>query len=186
MVMDGQARVSGQIYKDVEVNGKTYRLSQPNLVGIYGDVEAWVVSKKTDPLVLAVRACKIAPQEEHKTIWEAAMRAASAARIASAEELDLFWGSRWANAMLFLKALDPKHHEEVPDIEAAMKVIDGVNMDELLMNISVVNGEDDIKNLNGPSETRANQNQQTEIQSLEAGQESTSSLPSDTAGPQGK
>ena len=41
--MDGQARVAGKIYKDVEIGGKTYRLSRTNLVGIYGDVEAWKI-----------------------------------------------------------------------------------------------------------------------------------------------
>ena len=207
-MMDGQARVSGQIYKDVEIGGKTYRLSQPNMVGIYGEVEAWIVARKTDPLVLAVRACQgqknvpPAPPEMHAVIWEAAMKTASAARIASKEELDLFWGSRWANAFLFLKSLDPKHSEEVPTVEAAMEIVGNgvdmdmllftcvlygldmpeivqklvdanVNLDELMAQISVVNGEADIKNLSGRSETPAQASQQTEAQDSEDGLEST-------------
>jgi hypothetical protein len=186
MMMDGQARVSGRIYKDVEIGGKTYRLSQPNMVGIYGDVERWVIARKVDPLVLAVRACKIAPPELHAMIWDAAMKAGSAARIASREELDLFWNSRWANAWLFLKALDPQHAAEVPDPEAAMKILDGgVDIDELLAQLQVVSGEADLKNSSGPSETRA-PSQQTDTHVSEDGQESTDSSPTSTDGPPSK
>lgn len=193
--MDGQARVTGQIYKDIEIGGKTYRLSLPNLVGIYGEIEAWIISRKVDPLVLAVQICNgdrktgtpPAPPQMQATIWEAAMKTASAARIASKEELDLFWGSRWSNAFLFLKALDPKHHEEVPDIEAAMRVVEsGVDVDLLMAQLSVVNGEADVKNSHGPSGTRAPESQPTAILSTEAGQDSTISLQSDTAGPPSK
>jgi len=181
--MDGQARVAGQVYKDVKIGDKTYRLSRPNLVGIYGEVEAWIVSRKVDPLVLAVRACRMAPPDAHATVWEAAMKVASTARIATKDELDAFWASRWANAFLFLKALDPKHYDEVPDVDAAMNVIEqGVDMDELLANISVVNGEADIKNSSGPSTTRA-PSQQTETPATEAGPASTDSSPKSTDGP---
>jgi hypothetical protein len=192
--MDGQARVSGLIYKDVKVGDKTYRLSKPNLVGIYGEVEAWIINRKQDPLVLAVQVCKgdkakgipPAPASLHATIWEAAMKSASAARIASPEELDTFWNSRWSNAFLFLKALDPKHSDEVPDIEAAMRVIEeGVDVDMLLAQISVVNGEADLKNSSGQSATLA-ANQPMETPALADGQDSTSSSPSVTIGLQSR
>jgi hypothetical protein len=145
--MDGQARVSGQIYKDIEIGGKTYRLSQPNLVGMYGEVEAWIINRKTDPLVLAVKACKTAPEAQWKTIWEAAMKTGSSARIASQDELALFWDSRWSNAFLLYKALDPQHAADVPNVDAAMKLLDeGVDIDLIMAQLSVVNGEADIKN----------------------------------------
>lgn len=183
--MEGQARVAGKIYKDVQIGDKTYRLSRPALVGIYGEIEAFIVSRKVDPLVVAVRACKIAPLDMHGMIWDAAMRAASSARIATREEMDTFWQSRWANAFLFWKALDPRHAEEVPDIEAAMKIMEtsaDLQMDELLANIKVVNGEDDVKNSHGPSTTRA-ASQQTETQPTVDGQESTDTSPKNTDGP---
>jgi hypothetical protein len=179
--MDGQARVAGQIYKDVEIGGKTYRLSKPNLVGIYGEVEAWIVSKKTDPLVLAARACKTTPASMHPVIWEAAMKTGSAARIASQDELNLFWNSRWSNAFMFMKALDDKHRQEIPDIETAMNIVEGiVDVDELLMQLSVVSGEADVKNSSGPSATRANQPMETPA--TEAGLDSTASSPKSTDG----
>lgn len=194
-MMDGQARVAGRIYKDVQIGDKTYRLSQPNMVGIYGEVEAWIIARKTDPLVLAVRVCAgdrrkgipPAPEEMHATIWEAAMKTASAARIASREELALFWDSRWSHAMLLLKALDPKHADDVPDVDAAMRVLDeGVDIDELLAQLSVVNGEADLKNSSGPSMTRAPASPLTETLASEAGPASIDASQNCTDGPPSK
>lgn len=183
--MEGQARVAGQIYKDVVIAGKTYRLSRSNLVGFYGDAEAWIISRKTDPLVLAVKACRAAPENMHATIWEAAMKTASEARIASKEEMERFWRSRWFSAFLLLKALDPKHAQEIPDMESAMRLIESdvdLDTDALMADVSVVNGEADIKNSSGLSGTQAQPNQQTETQPTEDGQVSTDSSQTNTSG----
>lgn len=183
--MDGQARVAGQLWKEIEIGNKKYVLSRPNLVGIYGEMEAWIVSRKIDPLVLAVTACKDAPAALHPVIWEAAMKTASAARIASHEEMEAFRESRWFVAFMLWKALDPKHRDEVPDVDAAMKLIEScVDVDSLMANINIVNGEADLKNSSGPSDARAPQPMET--QSTEDGQASTASSQSDSDGPQSK
>ena len=174
--MDGQARVSGRIYKDVSIGGKTYRFSKPHLVGIYGEIEAWIIARKTDPLVLAARACKMAPPSQHAVIWEAAIKSASAARIASEDELALFWKSKWSNAFLIYKSLDERHAEEIPDPESAMLLMEsGVDIDEVMANVSVVSGEDDVKNSSGPRETRAQATPSADAQPSADGRASTDS-----------
>jgi hypothetical protein len=183
--VEGQARIAGQLWKEVELGGKKYTLSKPNLVGIYGEIEAWIVSRKTDPLVLAVKACQQAPAAMHPIIWEAAMKTASAARIANLDEMEAFRASRWCVAFMFWKALNEKHREEVPDLDAAMKLIEScVDVDALIANVNVVNGEADLKNWCGPSAARADQ--QTETQPMEAGPTSTDSSPNGTDGPPSK
>jgi hypothetical protein len=213
-VMDGQARVAGRIYKDVLIGDKTYRLSRPHLAGIYGDIERWIINRKKDPMVLAVEACRLAPQEQWKTIWAAAMEAGSAARVASNADLALFWDSRWSSAFLFKQSLDPMHDADVPTVEAAMEVIgsgvdvdqvlfdsitssmdvelllrrlvsSGVDLDALLAQIHVVSGQADIKNSSGLSNP-AQATPLTDSQTTAAGPDSTATSPPSTDGLQSK
>jgi signal recognition particle GTPase len=79
--MSSAARTAGKVYKEVTIAGKKFRLSQPKRVGLQGDIEAFILSRKDDPIVIAVRACQQAPKDMHATIWDAAIRVGTEARI---------------------------------------------------------------------------------------------------------
>ena len=183
--MDGHARLSGKIFKTICIGARTYKLSKPTLVGVYAEMEAFLISRKRDPLVLAVEACKLAPPALHATIWEAAMKSASAARIATAEEMSAFEASPWGMAFKLWKCLDDGHQAEFPTPESAMALIEqaGDNIQELAAQLAVVSGEGDLGNSSGRSPKAPAEKQATDTPSLEAGQPSTSSSPSPTAGP---
>ncbi len=124
--MDGHARLSGKLHKTIAIGGKSITLSKPTLVGVYAEMEAFVISRKRDPLVLAVEACKTAPPAHHAAIWEAAMKTASAARIATAEEMAAFERSPWGIAFKLWKCLDDRHLVEFPTPEATMGLIESL------------------------------------------------------------
>ena len=183
--MNGQARTAGKIYKTIVIGGRQYALSRPLMVGVYGEIEAFIVSRKEDPLVLAVRACGHAPAAMHAAIWEAAMKAGSAARIATAEEMTAFQMSPWSGAFTLWKALDPRHLAEVPDVEAAMRLYeqakDEGKREELDAVLEVVSGKAEIKNSAGRRAAPAS-NRKTANRCSADGPESIASSPSPTAG----
>jgi hypothetical protein len=183
--MDGHARLSGKIHKDLLINGKTYTLSRPALVGVYAEMEAFLVSRKSDPIVLAVEACRLAPAAMHATIWEAAMKTGSSARIATAEEMAAFEASPWGIAFKLWKCLDKKHEQEFPTPESAMKLLEeiGDNLPELTATLAVVSGEADLGNSSGRSPKAPAEKQPTDTPSSADGRPSTSSSPTPTVGP---
>jgi len=140
--------------------------------------------------VLAVKACKKVPESQHTAIWKAAMEAAAVAKIVTPAEMKAFEESRWSTAFFLWKSLDPKHHNEVPDIEAAMALLEKEaarsvkNLDEIMANVSAVQQDRDLKNFDGPTAVpgRAS-NLSTDIQPSADGQPSTSTLPTDSDGP---
>lgn len=170
--MDGHARVSGHVSKTMVIGGKTYRLNQPARVGLYAKLEAFFLERKQDPLVAAVKACEMAPKEMHASIWDAAMKAASAARVATAQEMADFEKSVWGLAFLFRECLDPQHYADVPDPEAALRLIEELGNDrlqELAATLQVVSGKDDLKNFAGPITTDRAPNLPTDTQFTAAG-----------------
>jgi len=182
--MDGHARLSGKLHKTITIGGETYTLSKPTLVGVYAEMEAFVVARKRDPLVLAVEACKTAPPGQHAAIWEAAMKTASAARVATAEEMAAFERSPWGMAFKLWKCLDDRHRAEFPTVEAAMGLMEraGENLDEIQAQLAVVSGEADLGNSSGRSPTAPAEKPATDTQASEDGRPSTSSSPTPTAG----
>ena len=183
------SRVAGKVYKDVTIAGKTFRISRPKMVGIYAEIEAFILSRKEDPLVLAVRACKKAPESQHAAIWKAAMEAAEVAKNVTPAEMKAFEGSRWAPAFFLWKSLDKRHHDEVPDVEAAMALLEKEaamslkNLDEIMANVSVVQQDRDLKNFDGPTTVPGRtKSQSMDTQSSEDGQPSTSTSPTDSDG----
>lgn len=182
--MDGHARLSGKLHKTIAIGGKSITLSKPTLVGVYAEMEAFVISRKRDPLVLAVEACKTAPPAHHAAIWEAAMKTASAARIATAEEMAAFERSPWGIAFKLWKCLDDRHLVEFPTPEATMGLIRlcGDNLDEVQAQLAVVSGEADLGNLSGRSPTAPAAKPATDTRPSEDGPPSTSSSPTPTDG----
>jgi predicted Zn-dependent protease len=89
------------------------------------------------------------------------MRAAASAKVVMPAEMHAFEQSKWAVAFFLWKSLDPKHHEEVPDIAAAMALIEeeaatsGAKLDEIMANVSVIQQDTDLKNSAGRTATAA-------------------------------
>jgi hypothetical protein len=152
------ARVAGKVYKRVMIAGREFTLSQPAKYGKFAEIEAFILSRKEDPMVAALRVCKRAPVEMHNTIWKAAMETASAARIATREDWQKFEDSKWPAVFMLWMAMDPKHREEFPTAESVADLIireadrQNSTIDEIIMQASIVQQDAELKNSAGPSE----------------------------------
>lgn len=192
--MSSASHVSGKVYKDFTILGKTYRLSQPQRVATFAEREAFILSRRLDPAVFAVQVLSQLPAAIRSDVAKGmTLAAAEVPRWASQKEWAAFEGSRWDFAFRFFRALDPRHYDEIPDVETAADVLDGwlkddavspVKWQELLVLIGIVSQDDDLKNSSGRTAgAEPAQPQRTETQSSQAGQPSTADLPSDTDGP---
>jgi hypothetical protein len=177
------ARTSGRIYKDVEIGGKKFRIGEPQKVGIVAEMEAFILSRRLDPIVFAIRACKSAPATMHAAIWQGATAAATRG-LATPEEWAAFESSLWKSAFMLFKTLDPKHRDEVPDVEAAMELIEQeANLDELMSLVRFVSQDDDLKNSSGRSAGATSASKpKTDDPSTTDGPPSTITSPTDTDG----
>lgn len=147
----GQARVAGIVSRTVTIGGETYTLSQPRLVGMYGQMEAHLLSKRTDPLVVATRACQLAPEGQHAAIWAAAVKQASAARVVTASEMAEFENSVYGQAFKFWLCLAPEHRVKgaIDSVEKALALLElagDEKIPEIMATVSVVSQEADLGN----------------------------------------
>ena len=184
MSQSSAARTSGKVYKEVDIAGRKFTLSEPQKIGIVAEMEAFILSKRIDPIVFAVRACRQTPATMHAAIWQGASATASRG-MATPEEWAAFETSLWRSAFMLWKTLDPKHLEEVPSVEAAMELIEAdTNFDELMALVRIVSQDNETKNSPGPTApaTRAS-NPATATQSLTDGPPSTSTSPIGSDGP---
>ena len=184
----GAALVAGTIYKDITLAGHKLRISQPKLVGIFADIEAFIISRKTDPMVVAIRACKTAPASMHRMIMDAAIEQASKATLVTEEEWGEFSRSLWAPAFFLWKSLDPKHLDEFPTVESIMDLINAEAAEggksalaELMANVDIVQQERELKNSAGRSATPA-PGRKTANHSAMAGRPSTNTSLTDSDG----
>ena len=170
------ARVAGKVYKQIVIGGKTYTLSQPQRVGNFAKMEAFIISRRTDPIQFAIRACRQTPATMHAAIWEGCSATGSRG-LASGAEWDTFERSLWKNAFMLWVTLDPKHADEVPTIEAAMELIEsGMDLEELMALIKIVSQDSDLPNSFGRTATAAPApNQPTADRSSPDGQQSMNS-----------
>jgi hypothetical protein len=158
------ARVGGKLFREVEIDGTKYVLSQPQRVGSFGDQEALIISRRLDPIVFGMRVCERLPANRHSACWEGCAAAASRG-IASQEEWASYEGSMWKPAYLLWAALDPKHKLR-PDGKTPMTLADGVawtvelvdamtneKFREIMREVSLVGQDESIKNSDGPTET---------------------------------
>jgi predicted Zn-dependent protease len=115
------------------------------------------------------------------------MEQASQAAIATNKEWDNFSKSPWAAAFYFWKALDPKHADDVPTVEAAMELImaaakeDEESLAELKAALDLVQQDRDLKNSAGRSVTPAHA-PTTANHSVMGGQPSINTLLTDSDG----
>jgi len=143
------SRVAGKVTRKIKIAGKEYTLNQPQKVGSFSQTEEFILSKRKDEALFAIHACELTTDRALQTvIFEGATRAARGG-MATEEEWAMFEKSPWRRAMLLFQSLDPKHHDEVPDAEAAMKLIEADSNFDRCMEIAagllgVVVGEESL------------------------------------------
>ena len=146
---DGHARTAGKLVREITVGGKTYKLS-PIVQGMYAELEAYVAKSRENPMVVAIEACKTAPAEMHKAIWEAAMREASRARVVTAEEIQEFESSIRGVAWKLWACLRKEHAAEFPTPDDALWMVEQAQaekrLEELIMTVRTASGEEDLGN----------------------------------------
>lgn len=153
---NGHARTTGAITRTATLGGKKYTLSAFSL-GVLPEMEAYIISKREDPIPWATRACMVAPSEQHKVIWEVAMEKSIRARSVTEQEMDEFRRTSIGNAWLFWVACR-KNHPEVDSVEKALEIIGTATEEEQeLMNseVLVASGEADLGNSTGLPATAA-------------------------------
>jgi hypothetical protein len=175
------ARTSGRVFKEVEIAGKKYALTQPQKVGQLAEMEAWIISRRRDPIEFAIQACKRTPATMHAKIWEGCSAAASRGQ-ASPEEWAAFENSLWRSAFLLFKSMDPKHTQGMTlgeGVEWAMGLIEeDTAMDETMAKVGIVSQDAELKNSNGrPAEAEPAQTPSTADLSSGAGRPSIDSSP---------
>lgn len=146
-------RIAGKSFRTISIGGKQYTL-RPAVLGVYAEMEAYVVSLRQDPLEIATRACQRAPANQHAAIWDAAMRAERSARIATAEEMASFENSVPGIAWKLWKSLE-QDHPEIDGVAAALALLEQAGEDrlsEIVATLHVATGEGDIKNCSGREE----------------------------------
>jgi hypothetical protein len=146
---DGHARTAGKLYREITAGGKQYKLA-PLKQGVYADLEAFVASSRSNPMALAVEACKAAPTEQHETIWRAAMREASRARVVTAEEIQEFEASIRGLGWKLWACLQKFHAEEFKTPDDALRLVEQASaenrLEEIATEVHTASGEEDLGN----------------------------------------
>ena len=96
--MDGHARTAGRLFQTLKVGDKKYTLRAPSVGSLIADMEAYIVSLRENPFIMAAKACQrladTVPTDKQAAIEERIWKAAEAASIrsgaASAAEMNEF------------------------------------------------------------------------------------------------
>jgi hypothetical protein len=157
---DGHARTSGALYRKVKIQGKEYTL-RPFSVSVLPEMEAYIISKREDPIPWAARACLVAPPDQHETIWRCAMEKSIRARAVTEQEMDEFRRTTMGGAWVFWVCAR-KDHPELAKPEDALVVLQSASEEELaVLNAEtyVASGEADLGNSSGLPEREAPKDQ---------------------------
>ena len=146
---------AGTTFSTIAIGGKQYTL-RPFTVGVYAAMEAYIVSRRTDPFVGAVRACKVAPPEQHAAIWDAATRAFQQSQTVTAEEMRNFENSLEGIAWKFWRCI-MKDHPDINSTAKAMELIEiagAERLAEIQARVYAGSGEASLKNSAGQTEAK--------------------------------
>lgn len=147
--MEGQARVSGAVTRDVELGGRKYRLGVFR-VGDYAATEARVVSLRPDPLEFALAATARAPESQHARIWAAALEQADRNRYATSADVARFLDSLEGVAWQFYRcALRHDPGVDLATIHAALLDLDQNAVRAISLKVRVASGELELGNSSG-------------------------------------
>ena len=89
MIATAATIASAAKFQAVIIGGKTYKL-RPLERGFYAEMASFILSRRNDPLELAVVAMKTLPAECHEMLWKAAIHEAATANVIAAEEVAAF------------------------------------------------------------------------------------------------
>lgn len=145
-------RTSGQSFETIEIDGKKYTL-RPLKVGVYGEMEAFVMAQRGDPLAAAGKAVERLPSSQHAAVWDAAMRAVMANRNVTTQEMSDFENSIRGYAWKLWKCLE-QDHPEIDSIEKALELLEQIGparAAEVDAKLRLATGEADMGKSSGPT-----------------------------------
>lgn len=191
--MDGHARTAGRLFQTLGVDGKNYKLRAPPVGSLIADMEAYIVSLRENPFVLAAEAIEKHPALEDR-IWKSAERAAIRSGAASAEEMNEFTSSLRGMAYQLWTCLQEEHGDEIQSVGDALSLIERfveqegeAGLTALRAKVLSATGEADAKNSSGPNRKRSGKGKgRKKDRKLGAGRRSTSTSRPSTDTPRSK
>lgn len=157
--------------------GDTDYTIRPLTVGVYAEMEAYIVAQRGDPLLVAANAVEKVPPQHHAAIWDAAMKQAVSGRTVTAEEASAFENSVNGLSWKVWQCMK-RDHAEIDSVEAARNLLleaGEKHFDRIASEVEIGSGEADLKNSDGPEVTTPGETDQV-------GQSSTDSSPKFTDG----
>lgn len=154
--MSRHHRTAGVSHKTVEINGVKYKL-RPITVGAYAEMEAFIVSRRPDPLDIASAAVARLPKSQHDAIWRVAMDRAITARTVTQEDAEAFENSVDGLSWKLWQCLKD-NHPEINSLDAARDLLIAAgedNFQKLAMSVQVASGEADLGKSTGQAEAEA-------------------------------
>lgn len=134
--MDGLAQATGNMYREIVVGGKTYRLAPPRLKDLAA-VEAAVLAELPDPLEQAARLADQVPAEQREIYWKTAFETAGQQRRFRLEDLGrLDMASQIAASCML--ALQRNHGQEMRDLKSAAEWLEQALQEHELQEISAI------------------------------------------------
>lgn len=85
--MNGAARTTGELFRTLEVGGKTYRLATPRIKDL-ARLEAELLAVLPDPLEQAAKAAARLPADKQENLWKQAFEASKDLRRYEFEDID--------------------------------------------------------------------------------------------------
>lgn len=151
--MSKHHRTAGTDYRKQIINGKEYTL-RPITIGIYSEMEAFIVSRKPDPLAVASEAVKRLPSSQHDAVWKAAMSQAVNNRTVTADETSAFENSVDGLAWKVWQCVKHDHPEikSLQDAKALLIEAGEEHFEELARAAEIASGEADLKKSSGQEE----------------------------------
>lgn len=151
--MSKHHKTAGVSYETLAVGDQVYKL-RPLKVGIYAEMESYVLSQRIDPLQAAGESIAKIPAQYHQAVWDAAMKAAMSSRVVSAEEMSAFGNSPRGIAWMLWKLLE-QDHPEFNSVERAIELMERIGPEraqEIQMKVNIASGEADAGKSSGQTE----------------------------------
>lgn len=151
--MSKHHRTAGADFQSVQIGDKQYTL-RPLTVGVYASMEAFIASRRPDPLQIASEAVKRLPPSQHDAVWRAAMDSAVSGRIVTSEEAAAFENSVDGLAWKVWQCVR-EDHPEVNTLEAARELLllaGEEHFERLARATELASGEADLKKSSGQAE----------------------------------
>lgn len=167
-------RTAGKSFETLKIGGKSYTL-RPIKLGIYAEMEAFVISQRVDPIAALGERIEAVPEAYRKDAWDAVIRQVMSSRNATAQEIADFERSIKGLAWKLWQCLKADH----PEIESVDQVVELLEqagkerMEEIMLKTRIASGEADMEKFSGQAGPQTNPDP--------AGQQSTETCSSTTA-----